>query len=285
MTKHGKIATLVLMLSLWSTPVWAVGVNAYMYYGPASQDGQTTQAQLVLENLEGLRAFEVKLTFDPAKVQVIDANPTQEGVQVGLGELFQDALVAVNKVDNTRGEIFVVAAKPAAEVSGSTDAIRLQLKGATPGDYKISIPNGGLKIVDKELKEKIIQGQSGQLEDPGQKPLLRAKVAQLGEITPEERTQLQGNAGQTSGAAENSSAVQGSKQTGQSQAPKADQANQKQGDVGVFASAGLEGQSSPDLNEDKTGQIITIAGAVLLVALVGYQLYRRQMRKKRRRRL
>lgn len=276
MIKQGSITILALVLSLWATPAWSKGVNSYIYYDSAKQDAQTVTAQLILENLEGLRAFEVKLTFDPAQVQVMDANPAMDGVQVGMGELFQDALVAVNKVDNTRGEILVAAAKPSAEVTGNTDAIKFQLKGVTPGDGKITIPKDGLKLIDKELKEKIVQVQEGN----SRKPLLRANVVKLGAVSPEESTQLKGESVPTTAAGEQPADAQESGAKGQSEVKGQTEAKSE-----PEAEGQPEVQTDKELDQNQTGKLVTIAGAVLLAALVGYQLYRRHRRRKRRRRI
>ena len=69
--------------------------------------GLTPEAQgaiaIVIENVRDLYGIEFHLTFDPNVIQVEDANPAREGVQIEPAAWLQDGFVAVNRADNSRG--------------------------------------------------------------------------------------------------------------------------------------------------------------------------------------
>ena len=75
-----------------------------------------------MSNVSELSAFSFKLRFNPDIVQVIDADPGQEGVQITLGESFSSKghFVAVNKVDNASGLVdFAVTLIGAGPLNGN----------------------------------------------------------------------------------------------------------------------------------------------------------------------
>ena len=58
---------------------------------------------IVIENVQNLYGIEFHLAFDPNVVQVEDADPAWEGVQIEPAAWLQNGFVAVNRVDNSRG--------------------------------------------------------------------------------------------------------------------------------------------------------------------------------------
>ncbi|PIZ26319.1 MAG: hypothetical protein COY47_01175, partial [Chloroflexi bacterium CG_4_10_14_0_8_um_filter_57_5] len=63
-------------------------------------DAQGTIA-IVIENVQNLYGVEIHLAFDPNVIQVEDANPAWEGVQIEPAAWLQDGFVAVNRADNS----------------------------------------------------------------------------------------------------------------------------------------------------------------------------------------
>lgn len=162
MSRFVKSLVVFALFLTWASPVRANGHKAYIYYTPESgKDGQSTKAGLIAEGIEGLRGFEVRMNFDPSVVQISDADQSMAGTQVEMGTMFKDALVAVNRVDNSKGEILISAAKPGAEVTGTTDLIWFDLKSVGPGDPKLNIADGGVQIVDKTMKETRVTVETG----------------------------------------------------------------------------------------------------------------------------
>jgi hypothetical protein len=67
--------------------------------------GRTTTVSLVVEQVSGLYGAQVRLRFDPAIVEVVDADPVQAGVQAEQGTFPQPDFVVLNAVDNITGTI------------------------------------------------------------------------------------------------------------------------------------------------------------------------------------
>ncbi|MFQ6057419.1 MAG: LysM peptidoglycan-binding domain-containing protein [Anaerolineae bacterium] len=105
---------------------------------PASQDivvGGTGTVDIRIENVTGLFGADVRLNFDPTRLEVQDANSAVPGVQIEVGT-FPDpssgkGMVATNSADNTAGTISyaVTLLSPAPPVDGSGVLARVTFKG------------------------------------------------------------------------------------------------------------------------------------------------------------
>ena len=105
---------------------------------PATQEilvGGTCAVDIRIENVIGLFGADVRLDFDPTRLEVQDANPTLPGVQIEVGT-FPDpssgmGMVAMNSADNTAGTIgyAVTLLSPASPVDGSGVLARVTFKG------------------------------------------------------------------------------------------------------------------------------------------------------------
>ena len=96
---------------------------------------------------ESIFAVEVSLTFDPAIVQVVDADPEEEGVQVELGGLIEADFVVLNEADNEEGEVRVAYSQlaPAEPADGDGDLLTITFQaGEAGGDALIEIENAVL---------------------------------------------------------------------------------------------------------------------------------------------
>ncbi len=82
---------------------------------------QGSDIEIHLDNAVDLYGLHVHIEFDPAQVQVRDADPDQEGIQLAPGSLPAPDFVALNMVDNEYGLIdyAVVQTNPRQPVSGS----------------------------------------------------------------------------------------------------------------------------------------------------------------------
>jgi hypothetical protein len=106
-----------------------------------------------VEGAEGLYGAEVHLTFDPAVLEVVDADATASGVQVKPGEWLKDGFVAVNKADNALGKIdfAVTLLNPAAPVSGSGNLFTVTLRAKANGGSALKIASA--LLASKEARE------------------------------------------------------------------------------------------------------------------------------------
>ena len=95
-------AALLLVLSA----VPARAANATVSLGPAVLDlpvGQMTPLVVTVADVEGLYGFELHLRFDPAVLEVSDADAGTPGVQLEVGDFILADFVAQNRVDNQAG--------------------------------------------------------------------------------------------------------------------------------------------------------------------------------------
>ena len=67
--------------------------------------GDTGTVGILVENVTDLYGFEFELTFDPAILEVVDADPDEEGVQIEAGDFLSPDWTLENTVDNDNGTI------------------------------------------------------------------------------------------------------------------------------------------------------------------------------------
>jgi hypothetical protein len=115
---------------------------------PASQQidgGQTTTADIVIDNVSGLWGAEIKLQFNPALLQVQDADPGTEGVQIQPGSFPSPDFVAENQVDNATGIVNYALTQLASResVNGSGQLASITFQGMSQGssDLTLSVVN------------------------------------------------------------------------------------------------------------------------------------------------
>lgn len=96
---------------------------------------------ITFDHVEQLYGLEVHLSFDPAVIQVTDANVSIDGVQVSPASWLKDAFIAVNNVDNNQGVIDFAATllRPAQPVSGRNTVLTFRVQGVAEGSTQLSI--------------------------------------------------------------------------------------------------------------------------------------------------
>jgi len=108
--------------------------------------GNTTSVQIMVGNVMNLYGAEVHLTFDPALLEVIDADLGRDGVQIQPGTFLSPDFVAKNSVEQANGRIaFAVAQMPPHEpVSGSGILAMITFRGIAVGsavlDFSTTLP-------------------------------------------------------------------------------------------------------------------------------------------------
>lgn len=111
----------------------------------------TTDLALQLDNATNVFGIDVLITFDPAVLAVLDANPTQNGVQIFTGICPQPDLVVANIVNNEDGSLSYAVTQlnptPVCE-GGNVATVKFQCLAAnatslvTFTDSLISSPDG-----------------------------------------------------------------------------------------------------------------------------------------------
>jgi len=126
-------------------PVFAQS-STTVQLSPATQTialgGSATQ-DVLIQNVANLYGAEVILAFDPARLSVLDSDPIQPGIQIGVGPLLTlgGYFVAVNYADNALGKIDLALTQlnPALPVTGSGTLARINFRTLTAGSATVSI--------------------------------------------------------------------------------------------------------------------------------------------------
>lgn len=98
-------------------------------------EGQTAAVEVRVENVQDLYGLDIRIGFDPAVVEVVDADATQTGVQVRPGDLLSVDFMIRNTVDNAQGTIWYALTQlnPSEPVSGSGAVFIILFKGKQRG--------------------------------------------------------------------------------------------------------------------------------------------------------
>ena len=96
---------------------------------------QTSDVEIHLDDVVNLYGLHVCLKFDPTKLQVQDADPEQDGVQIMPGHLPVPDFTALNLVDNEQGTIdyAVVQLNPRQPTTGSGVVAVIHFQGIGAG--------------------------------------------------------------------------------------------------------------------------------------------------------
>jgi hypothetical protein len=165
------VATLALLLValLLSGPLTGTGSaqeGAVVRLEPLpGQEGAGAIAVAIhIENATRLYGAEVHLAFDPARLEVQDADPDTEGVQIQAGDFPSPDFVVQNQADNARGTIDYAATQlaPREAVNGSGVLATVTVKGKDKGTSLLTFV--GAKLADPDGHEIPSQTVDGQVE-------------------------------------------------------------------------------------------------------------------------
>ena len=134
--------------------------------------GATAVARIWVEDVTSLAGVEINVTFDPAKLQVVDKDPTRPGVQIQSGPLLQGGYIppSGNIADNTTGVITYVQALLGSSVSGSDDLALITFLGLAPGRSDIILSQ--VQLIDIFAQEIPTQIRDGEIIVTGAGPTL-----------------------------------------------------------------------------------------------------------------
>ena len=101
----------------------------------------TTVLDLAVTQVSGLYRVEAHLHFDPQVLEVVDADPTREGVQLESGTFPTPDFVALNQVDNDAGTIdyAVTQLSPREPRAGSGVVAHIKVRAKQPSTTQVEI--------------------------------------------------------------------------------------------------------------------------------------------------
>lgn len=99
--------------------------------------GETAVARIWVEDVTNLQGAALTIQFDPTKLQVVDANGIQPGIQIAPGDLWSASAFPsspiINSVDNATGVITYEQALLGSSFSGSDDIAVITFSAVAPG--------------------------------------------------------------------------------------------------------------------------------------------------------
>ena len=94
-----QVAVILFLALLSALPASAQGQTAVVRSDPAVLEispGQVATLTIILADAQDVYGIDVRATFDPQRVEVVDADPAKDGVQLAPGTFPQPDFVARN---------------------------------------------------------------------------------------------------------------------------------------------------------------------------------------------
>jgi len=155
---RGSVRLILLMVALLSMPLGqGMAQGTTVLIAPQNSEvavGATTTVDIRVDNVTDLFGAEVHLAFDPALLEVVDADSGTGGVQIQPGTLLSPDFTAQNEVDQGSGKIdFAISQmQPKEPVSGSGVLATITFRGKAANASDIRFLNvilaqyGGIPI-------------------------------------------------------------------------------------------------------------------------------------------
>lgn len=105
------------------------------------EPGGVVTASIVITDVAGLYGADVRLTFDPSLVSVVDADTGASGVQITPGPLLASPFIVLNRAENMTGTIAYAATmiNPSLPITGGGVLYLVQFRGILTGVMPLTI--------------------------------------------------------------------------------------------------------------------------------------------------
>ena len=126
--------------------------------------GQVETVQIVLENAQAVYGIDLRIRFDPAVVQVVDADPSRDGIQMTPGAFVQPDFLVRNAADNQAGSLQYVVSQvnPTSPANGTGVVLTIEFQGQALGEQS-ELTIGFVEIADRRGNKLSVQPQNGTL--------------------------------------------------------------------------------------------------------------------------
>jgi hypothetical protein len=130
-----------------------LGLSPRMWLDPETLNlapGDVATVDIHVEDVVELAGVEVHLTFDPALLEVVDADPSSEGMQIAHGDFLSADFVVQNVADPAKGTVDYAIAPMQLDkaASGSGILARITFRALAEGETRIEI--SGALLADTE---------------------------------------------------------------------------------------------------------------------------------------
>lgn len=142
----------VYLPAVWYAYPYEPVVPTIVRFDPATPTlavGQVIAVNVWVDDVTNLAGVELHMSYTPAILEVQDANPSLDGVQIAAGSFLKPDFVVQNQADPTQGRIdfAVLQLPPSLPVSGSgalaTITFKAKAAGASPLTFNIVNLAGG----------------------------------------------------------------------------------------------------------------------------------------------
>lgn len=135
-------------------------------------EGQIETLVIILDQAQEVYGIEVRATFDPAVVEIVDSDPDRDGLQMIPGPFPQPDFLVRNTADNTAGTLQYVATQvnPTLPVNGTGIVISIQFRGKTLGQQS-AFTIDFVDIADRQGRKLSVRAENGILVVVPPKPL------------------------------------------------------------------------------------------------------------------
>jgi hypothetical protein len=128
----------LLSLFLFRADPGLAQANTTIRFAPATAEAPLNEDVTVgieVQDVQNLYGFDIRFSFDPDAVQVVDADAQTGGVQLALGTFLDAGFVLVNQVDNDAGtgRFAMTQVNPSTPKSGSGNILVVTLRGQPAG--------------------------------------------------------------------------------------------------------------------------------------------------------
>jgi hypothetical protein len=126
--------------------------------------GQVETLDIVLENAQDVYGVDVRASFDPAVVEVVDADPSRDGIQMLPGSFLKPDFMVRNLADNAAGTLqyVITQVNPSQPVTGTGVICSVQFRGKLLGQES-ALTIGFVEIANRRGVKLSVRGQNGRL--------------------------------------------------------------------------------------------------------------------------
>ncbi len=155
----------ILLLTLFCVvPAAAQGQNAVVRPDPLVAEvavAQTATVQFMLADAQNAYGIDLRATFDPQLVEVVDADPGADGVQMTPGDFLRPDFVVRNVADNEQGTLryALTQVNPTEPASGAGVIFTVQFRGKAAGESALTL--GPVELADRQGQLLPVTVQSG----------------------------------------------------------------------------------------------------------------------------
>lgn len=132
---------LVLVGSLFSVPAQVSTVVQIDPQTLVMYLGEGAQFSVEINNAENFYGFELQISFDPTKVQIVDGDPSIAGIQLLPGDMYEvnQGFMVVNEADNEAGMAIIAFTllAPAPPLVGDGTLVTVEIEAIGEGTSEI----------------------------------------------------------------------------------------------------------------------------------------------------